>query len=97
MRQRGLRASQIATTFKPWPMQLNNIRLPDGADAGKILARKSVTNAIEKAEKKMGEAGRVIVRKSGTEPLIRVMVEAADENVMQAQLADICGAVESAL
>lgn len=95
--ERGGNASELRTLYAPWPQKMENVRLPAGTDAGKVLESKPVQESIKAAETSMGEAGRVLVRKSGTEPLIRVMVEAEDEAVMKRELATIRAAVEAAV
>ncbi|MFZ2619287.1 MAG: phosphoglucosamine mutase [Alphaproteobacteria bacterium] len=95
MRSNGKRASAIARTFTPWPMKMENIRLPEGTNAGAILEAENVKTAMAEAETALGDSGRILVRKSGTEPLIRVMVEAREESVMLEQLAHICAAVKA--
>jgi phosphoglucosamine mutase len=96
MRMQGARASTIARSFEAWPMKLENITLPEGTDPAKILAKKNVQKAIEKAEKQLDGKGRVLVRKSGTEPVIRVMVEACEQALMEEKLQALCRSVEDA-
>ncbi len=96
MREKGLPASAISKTFKAWPMSLENICLPDGTDLTKILEKKSVQKIIEKSKKVLGEEGRLVVRKSGTETLIRVMVEAKTEDLVKTHSELICAALNSA-
>ena len=95
LKERGGQASELRMLYKPWPQKMENVRLPAGANAGAVLESKSVQASIEASEKALGASGRVLVRKSGTEPLIRVMVEAEDEAVMLRELAAIRGAVEA--
>ena len=65
-------ASQLLHVFKPAPQLLKNVRYEPGTAP---MERDSVKSAIEAAEAKLGEKGRILVRKSGTEPLVRVMAE----------------------
>lgn len=95
LKERGGQASELRMLYKPWPQKMENVRLPAGSNAGKVLESKGVQDSISAAEKAMGATGRVLVRKSGTEPLIRVMVEAEEEAVMLRELAVIRAAVES--
>lgn len=69
-------ASEVCRVFKPFPQRLENIRYQEKTNP---LDDPSVKEEIKKAEISLGNKGRVLVRKSGTEPLIRVMVEAEDE------------------
>ena len=63
---------------------------------GRLHEHSEVQKAIENAKRRLGEAGRILVRPSGTEPLIRVMVEGEDEVLVTALLDDITHAVERA-
>jgi phosphoglucosamine mutase len=76
---------------------MENIRLPEGTDAAKILDSDAVQKAIRDADKNLEGKGRTLVRKSGTESLIRVMVEAETETAMQANLQSISDAVKAAV
>ena len=71
-------ASELLRVFTPAPQKLVNIRYSgqNPMDAASVKA------SLESAEEMMGERGRMVVRKSGTEPLIRVMAEALDESLM---------------
>jgi phosphoglucosamine mutase len=59
------------------PQVLINVEVTDKAAA---MSRLAVRTALQRAEEELGETGRILLRPSGTEPLIRVMVEAADED-----------------
>lgn len=74
----GKSASQTLRVFAPVPQKLKNVRLGNGADPDKVLAIDVVKQAIVASERKLDGRGRVLIRKSGTEPLIRVMVEGDD-------------------
>lgn len=91
------KASSLSALYQPWPQTLENIRLPDGSDAKIVLESDKVQSAISAAEKALGKKGRVLVRKSGTEPLIRVMVEAEAEADVVREVAAIGGAVRAAV
>lgn len=77
------------------PQVLINVRLPSGG-ADTILTSDLVTNVVSVAEQTLGQSGRVLLRKSGTEPLIRVMVEGVDPHQTQVQAELIADAVRSA-
>lgn len=70
--------SELAAPFKVYPQVLENVKVKDKSAA---QSDKDVLAAVAKASGELGESGRILVRESGTEPLVRVMVEAEDENV----------------
>ena len=71
----------VDNSFRTYPQILRNVRVEDRARRSKWQECEPVRQAISKAEAAMGEQGRILVRASGTEPLIRVMVEAADSQL----------------
>jgi phosphoglucosamine mutase len=75
------------------PQVLINVKVADKATAA---AAPSVQTALEKAEAELGDTGRILLRPSGTEPMIRVMVEAPDEGVAQRVAARVAEAVSDA-
>ena len=89
----GMAASQLATQFEPVPQLLKNVRYASGSDP---LAAAQVQLAISDAEIRLAGTGRVLIRKSGTEPLIRVMAEAEDEATLREVVDGIVAAVEQA-
>ncbi len=72
----------VAQSFETYPQRLKNVRVEDPAVRRDWKNCEAVQSAIAQAESAMGDQGRVLVRASGTEPLIRVMVEAASAEVM---------------
>lgn len=86
---------EIKAGMTKLPQVLINVRLVT-ADADSILATSSVQQAVIKAEGILGDQGRVLLRKSGTEPLIRVMVESTDNIMTQTQAEYIADAVRTA-
>jgi len=83
-------ASEAFHAFEPVPQLLKNVRVRDAAAA---LAADAVTRAIADAEARLGKQGRVLVRKSGTEPLIRVMAEGDDPDLVRTVVDQIIEAV----
>ena len=75
----GKPASETFRAFEPVPQLLKNVRVNDATEA---LNAAAVVAAIAAAEKTLGKGGRVLVRKSGTEPLIRVMAEGDDSSLV---------------
>jgi phosphoglucosamine mutase len=87
----GKKASVVGRVFEPAPQELVNIRYA-GTNP---LETERVKSAIARAEATMGERGRLVVRKSGTEALIRVMAEALEEAMMKQALGEVVEAVEA--
>ncbi|MEO1660304.1 MAG: phosphoglucosamine mutase [Pseudomonadota bacterium] len=83
--------SEIAHVFDRVPQKLVNVRYKNGAP----LEQEAVQEAIAKAEKKLGKKGRLVIRKSGTEPLIRVMAEATDAKLMDSAVESVADAVRA--
>ncbi|MDQ7260405.1 phosphoglucosamine mutase [Paracoccus sp. PS-1] len=86
-------ASELVAQFEPVPQLLKNVRYAAGADP---LSVEAVKAEIARAEARLDGCGRVLIRKSGTEPLIRVMAEAEDETVLREVVEGIVAAVERA-
>ena len=72
--------SALAAPMKSYPQVLKNVRVQDKAAA---RADEEVQQAIAEAEKELGDKGRILVRESGTEPVVRVMVEAEELSVCE--------------
>jgi phosphoglucosamine mutase len=90
--QSGKKASEVCRLFDPYPQMLRNVRF-SGATP---LDAKPVIEAVKDGEARLGDTGRLLIRPSGTEPLIRVMAEGEDENLIAEIVNDICVAVEQA-
>ena len=88
MKRTGEKASALARQFDTVPQLLKNVRYTAGTDP---LSEPSVKAAIAEAETRLSGTGRLLIRKSGTEPVIRVMVECEDEALMHAVVDDIAG------
>ena len=82
--QSGRRASELASAVTRYPQVLLNVRVGGNDEKKAIMESPLLGEAIRKAEAGLGGNGRVLVRASGTEPLIRVMVEAGTEQQAQA-------------
>lgn len=85
-------ASEITRVFDPCPQILENVRF-EGAN---VLESAAVKKAIAEGERRFGTAGRLVIRKSGTEPLIRVMGECRDGGLLREVVSDIVDAVKAA-
>jgi phosphoglucosamine mutase len=81
--------SELCHRFEPLPQVLKNVRYKNG----KPLENAQVRSAIASAEKKLGHGGRLIVRPSGTEPVIRVMGEGDDKLLVEAVVDDVVEAL----
>jgi phosphoglucosamine mutase len=84
--------STVCKRFDPLPQVLRNVRYGEG----KPLENKAVTKAIETARSRLGNNGRLLIRPSGTEPVIRVMAEGDDEKLIAAVVGEIVQALEKA-
>lgn len=89
----GRKVSEVCNRFEPFPQILENVRY----HGGDPLSADAVKKAIIAGEEKLGQSGRLVIRKSGTEPLIRVMGEGEDEQLVRTIVKEICGAVEKAV
>ncbi len=76
--RKGKKASNLLNVFKPLPQILENVIVKDKS----IVNKPKCKNAIKKANKLMGNKGRILVRKSGTEPKIRIMAESYDKSLI---------------
>ncbi len=90
----GKRLAELKAGMTKLPQVLINVRLSSGS-ADSILAKDSVKQAVLTAEEVLEDKGRVLLRKSGTEPLIRVMVESTDIALTQQQAEYIAQAVKA--
>jgi phosphoglucosamine mutase len=85
-------ASELLRCFTPLPQRLENVRFK----SGQPLEAAGVKAAIADAEARLSGTGRLLIRKSGTEPLIRVMAEGEDPALVAAVVEDVCEAVRRA-
>ena len=88
----GRRASEVCRLFTPVPQLLRSIRF----NKRDPLEAPSVKRAIEEGERRLAAAGRLVVRKSGTEPVVRVMAEGEDEDLVAIVVDEICGEIRAA-
>ncbi len=86
----GRPASELCRVFAPVPQKLTNVRFSPGS---KPLDDKTVQAAIRDGEGRLADSGRLLIRKSGTEPLIRVMAEGDDEALVLQVVADIAESI----
>ena len=88
----GRPASELCRRFEPAPQVLRSVRFK----GGKPLEHPAVTKAIAAATARLGDRGRLVVRPSGTEPVIRVMGEADDQALLDALVGEVCEAIAAA-
>jgi phosphoglucosamine mutase len=86
---KGKPVSEVCKLFTPLPQVLKNVKFRDG----KPLEDDKVKSAIAAAEKRLGNQGRLVIRPSGTEPLIRVMAEGEDESLVNELVDSLCGVI----
>ena len=77
--RKGKKASDLLNVFKPLPQILENVIVKDKS----IISKTKCKIAIRNANKLMGLKGRILVRKSGTEPKIRIMAESYDKKLIK--------------
>jgi phosphoglucosamine mutase len=90
--QSGRKASELLHLFDPVPQLLQNVRYSGGAP----LENETVKSVIAEAEAELAGKGRLVIRPSGTEPVIRVMAEGDDHAQVEAVVDRICGAIRAA-
>jgi phosphoglucosamine mutase len=85
---------ELTRTFRPFPQVIQNVRVKEKLPLESVP---EVTRAIAECRSEIGDQGRVVVRYSGTEPLVRVMVEAAETGMVEHHAARIAKAIDSVL
>jgi phosphoglucosamine mutase len=90
--QSGKPASEVMRQFEPVPQLLKNVRYSGGAP----LEDARVKQAIADAEKRLGNQGRLVIRPSGTEPLVRIMAEGDDESLVHDVVGTLADVVKTA-
>lgn len=87
----GKPVSEVCSQFEPIPQLLQNVRFSSGTP----LEELSVIEAIKDGESRLGQKGRLVIRPSGTEPLIRVMAEGDDKGLVEDVVSDIVGVLKA--
>ena len=85
----GKRASEVCRLFEPVPQLLRNVRFGNG----RPLESRPVQRAVAAGEARLGSGGRLVIRNSGTEPVIRVMAQGEDQALLASVVDDICEAI----
>ena len=96
MARSGKPLSELAKVMKIYPQKLINVTVPDAASAKTIAVSEAVEQAVSDADRRLGDEGRILLRPSGTEPVVRVMVEHADEAVCEEVCEEVAGVVAEA-
>ena len=87
----GRRASEVCRVFEPMPQVLRNVRYANGNP----LESRRVRQAITEGEARLAAAGRLVIRNSGTEPVIRVMAQGEDEALLASVVDEICAVIRA--
>ena len=90
MLAKKLPMSKLAEPLKIYPQVLENVRVTDKKAAQNDPA---VQEAVKTVAEALGDAGRILVRESGTEPVVRVMVEALDHDTCQKYVSQVVGVI----
>jgi phosphoglucosamine mutase len=90
VKEAGLRVSEVCQRFEPVPQMLTSVRYK----AGKPLEHKLVVQVIAESKDRLGRDGRLVIRESGTEPVIRVMAESDDAELVNAVVEQIAGTIK---
>ena len=93
MRQSGRSLAELSAPMRKFPQVLLNVKVAERFDPAGVPA---VQSAVRRIEQRLGTEGRVVLRASGTEPVIRVMVEGRDEAATRAAATELAEAVRSA-
>jgi phosphoglucosamine mutase len=94
MRQTGQSLAELAAGMQKFPQVLLNVKVARRFDPKRTPA---VQDAVTRIEKRLAGEGRVVLRASGTEPVIRVMVEGRDEHATRASATELADVVRSAV
>ena len=92
VKRAGKPVSEVCKMFEPVPQVLKNVKFK----SGKPLDDAQVKTAIAEATSRLGNTGRLVIRPSGTEPLIRVMAEGDDARLVNAVVDELCGVISKA-
>ena len=94
MAETGLTLSSLAGVMKKFPQRMVNIRATD-EEKTKIKTDERIIEIIKEAEARLGNTGRLLIRPSGTEPVVRIMVECLDENLAVSLTDELCKKIKT--
>lgn len=92
VKRAGTPVADVVSIMKKFPQTLINVRV---RDKHAVEGNEAIAAAVAKAEEALGDSGRVLLRPSGTEPVVRVMVEAEDADAAKAHAEAIAAVVEA--
>jgi phosphoglucosamine mutase len=92
----GKPLSELARVMEVYPQTLINVRVEEAGAAKSVAGLEPVEQAVAEAENRLGGEGRILLRPSGTEPVVRVMVEHMDESVCREVCAEVADVVSGA-
>jgi phosphoglucosamine mutase len=92
VKTRGRPVSEVCRRFDPVPQILKNVRF----DKGRPLPEDRIATAVAAGRQRLGNSGRLVIRQSGTEPVVRVMGEGDDFDLVESVVDDICAVVRAA-
>lgn len=93
LKEKERKASELLRLFEPYPQVLLSVRTNGNGNQDELLKNSKVRKAIEDSEKRLEGTGRIFVRKSGTEPIIRVMAEGENEHLIKELAEGIAGEI----
>ncbi len=96
LRQSGKKLSELASVMTRYPQTMVNLKISNEAKIA-FYTDREINEKLEEAKKALGQSGRIVVRPSGTEPLIRVMVEGSDTEQIEAIANDVASTIMSRL
>jgi phosphoglucosamine mutase len=97
LRNSGKSLAEMKNGMQKFPQVMINVRASRSGKAIDLAAYPQIASAIKNTEEKLGTQGRVLLRPSGTEPVVRVMVEGADFALVKPLAVDLAAVVEAAL
>ncbi len=92
VKRRGRPVSEVCRRFEPVPQVLKNVRF----EPGRKMPEDKVAAAVAAGKARLGAGGRLVIRPSGTEPLVRVMAEGDDADLVESVVDDVCAALGAA-
>jgi len=94
VKKRGKSLSELAGVMKPWPQRLANVKV---FYKDKLKGNPFIQETIARVEERLGDKGRVFIRPSGTEPVIRIMLEGRDDRLLAELEEDLINIIEKEL